>query len=257
MTEDVKPSDIPVDGKPRVVKDFNNATGYPFELDEDRVVRLIYFFGSRKCSVKAMKKSGGLQGNATKVANFSSSERKVTDEAFGWFGFAYSSPTEQSAAYRALTLRFKAVLAFLRQRPAFITTDIRTALKTAGYESVLRNVVMVMNENREYVPRLVDDGQKKNIIPLGKMEMQMWDFQNLLSDKMKLIIESITLTDIKHANLGIKSKALRDLYSVMHMARMGTKNPNLSLINVNINADGVKSKMQAISNYVQKNRESG
>jgi hypothetical protein len=250
MEATIDKTDIPLGEKPNRSVSFENATEYPFGLTADQIVRFIYFFGARKCVMKSQPTTGKNPGVV-----FGPVEAKVLDEIFGWFRIIQRDETEFRAAYRQVILKFKTVCEFLRKRPAFITTDIHMALKTAGYTNVLRNVVMVMNENREFVPRVVSSDDKKNIIPLGKMEMQMWDFQNTLSDKMKLIIDSISLTDIKKANLGIKSKALRDLYSVMHMARLGTKNPNMSLVNVNVNVDGVKSKMQAVANYVIKNRE--
>jgi hypothetical protein len=257
MEETIEKNDIPVENKPHIHIRTESSTEYPFNLTEDEIIRLIYFFGARKCKQKAAphkrKNEGGTLPEG--LSSMGSTDVTLLKEMFGWFGIVYRDETEFAAGYRQLILSFKAICGFLRKRPAFITTDIRNALKTGGYDTVLRNVVMVMNENREFVPRLVAADNKRNIIPLGKMEMQMWDFQNTLSDKMKLIIDSITLKDIQHANLGIKSKALRDLYSVMHMARMGTKNPNMTLVNVNVNADGVKAKMQAVTNYVIKNRE--
>ena len=234
---------------------YESSTDYPLGLTADKVVRLIYFFGARKCAAKAQPRDRNPRAAQTKQDTFSKTELSVLDDVFSWFSLIQRDETEFRAAYKQVCNNFKATCDFLRRRPAFITTDIQAALKTGGYTAVLRNVIMVVNKVGEYVPRVVSSDDKKNIIPLGKMEMQMWDFQNTLSDKMKLIIDSISLTDIKKANLGIKSKALRDLYSVMHMARLGTKNPNMTLVNVNVNADGVKSKMQAVTNYVIKNRE--
>jgi hypothetical protein len=255
MATKIEAEDILVEEKPRLVKEFSSETGYPFGLDENQVCRLIYFFGARKLSAKSMVKKGKTGGATTRPADFTSQERMFLIDAFPWFGIVYFNPTQFSAGYRSVITKFKRIMDFLRQRPAFITTDITEALKTAGYRSALKNIVMVMNENREMVPRIITTKDASKPIPLGKIETDMWEFQNVLSDKMMLIIRSIKPEDIAKANLGIKSKALRDLYSVMHMARLANNKPNPTLIGINIQTSSVGDKLKAVTAYAVKNRE--
>ncbi len=233
---------------------FVEATGYPFNLTENQVTRLIYFFASRRCSTR-ISKTGKKQVRATKVTEFTSMEKIFIDECFTWFNIVYKDKEQMAAAYRAVVAKYKKIIDFLRVRPAFITKGIHKALETGGYKAVLKNVIMVVDENRNVVPRLIGSEEKENTIPLGKMESMLWQFQNVLTDKMMLILEAITPMDIKRANLGGKSKALRDLYSVMHMLKQGTKNPNMTLIGLNVNVAGPKEKLQAMTSYVIKNRE--
>jgi hypothetical protein len=55
--------------------------------------------------------------------------------------------------------------------------------------------------------------------------------------------------------LGTKSKALRDIYAMIHMARQANKNPNLTLINLNVNTAAPKEKLITYSEYLTKNRQ--
>ena len=181
-------------------------------------------------------------------------EKDFLKEAYGWFGFVAGNPAQFASSYRAVILRFKALLSFLKQRPAYITPDIHHALQTAGYKNVLRNVVMVMNEQGEMMPRLIASDSKRPV-PLGRLESDMLEFQNILSDKLLMIIQSITPADIAKANLGIKSKAARDLYSVVHLSRLQNKPMNPTLIGINISTSSVGEKLKGRYRYNIRNRE--
>ena len=248
-------ADVIVDGDVVIAERRSEKGEYIFDLKESQVVRLIYFFGARKLNQRAMRKNlraGGMASNT-----FTAMERKFLTECFVWFDMVTRDSNELASAYRALTLKFKAVIGYLRKRPGMITPEIHVALKSAGYNSVLKNVVMVMNENRELVPKMITDDtvNGRSMAPLGQIEARLWEFQNVLTDKMAMIIESITAADMRKANLGMKSKALRDLYSVMFMAKKDTKNPNQVLVNVNIQGSDAKTKLQVVSQYAAKNRE--
>lgn len=223
-------------------------TGYPFNLKEEEVVKLIYFFGSRKASHKALASS-------SKTHEFTTAEKKMLEKIFTWFGFVAMTPAERKAAYRAVISRFKSLCGFLRSHPAFITVSIKTALEEHGYLGILRNIVMVVSADGKIQPRVVDDGQKKSTPPIGQLDSLMWEFQNVALDKLRMIVDSIEYKDVKKANLGMKSKALRDIYSVIHMVRLGNKNPNMTLVSVNVNTAEGKEKLAAYSTYVTKNRE--
>ena len=248
--------DVVVAEKPVFLRESSAETAYPFNLEENQVCRLIYFFGARKLSAKALKRKGSNSGGATtNVLQFTSQEKLFLRDCYSWFGIVWYNPQQFNAGYRHVISKYKKLMDFLRERPAFVTTDIYQALKTAGYRSVLKNMVLVMNENRELMPRIVTAADGAKPIPLGKIETDMWEFQNVLSDKMMLIIRSIAPADIKKANLGIKSKALRDLYSVMHMARLANNKPNPTLIGINIQTSSVGDKLKAVTAYAVKNRE--
>lgn len=252
MAKQLAETDRLIDGKIAMVKSFKNETGYPDNLTQDQVVRLIYFFGSRKSSSKAIK-SGG-----SKIADFTSTELMFLKECFKWFGYAVKEAGDNAQtkiAYRGIIIKFKKLLAFLRARPGFITKPIHDALQSGGYDSVMKNIVMVVDEHRNVVPRVITDTEKKNVVPIGKMDTMLWEFQNIAMDKLMMIVEAITPNDIKKANLGGKSKALRDIYSVVHMARQANKNPNMTLISLNVGQSDAKEKMSTFSAYVQKNRE--
>jgi len=253
MPDSIQPSDMPFDEQPVLVKTFKTNTGYPSNLTENQIVRLIYFFGARKLSVKSFRQEGKTDGKSTRPAQFGPMEKEFLKEAFIWFGFVSKTPDQFAAAYRAIILRFKAILAFLKQRPGYITPEIHQALQM-GYKSVLRNIVTVMDENRNVALRLASN-DSKHPVPIGKIESELWEFQNVLTDKLKMIIESITPADVRRANLGMKSKALRDLYSVMFMTRKDSRNPNQVLVNVNIQGSDAKTKLQVLSAYIAKNRE--
>ena len=249
MAEELQTTDKVVEN-PLTVRSHKNVTGYPFDLTPEEVMRLIYFFGSRKASAKAMNGPGG------KLENFTANELSFLKECFGWFGFVAKTSDERRAAYRAVIIRFRTVLAFLRDHPAFLTKEIRDACEEHGYKRVLKNIVMVVDEHGQVKPRVVTDSEKKHIIPIGKMDTMLWDFQNVALDKLKMIVDSITFADVKKSNLGAKSKAMRDIYSVIHMARQANKNPNMTLVNINVNADDTKQKMKSYTDYIARNRDS-
>lgn len=253
LTEKLKKSDIVVgdDVKVAFVKTLKNQTGYPFNLTQNQVARMIYFFGSRRAAAKS---TGGAQ---TTTREFTSLEKIFIHQAFEWFGFVVKTPEERKAAYKALTLRFRALMVFLKAHPAFITKDIKEALEMGGYKGVLKNIVMVVNENRQLVPRLIgsEKEERKDARPIAKLDTLLWDFQNIALDKLMMIVESIEPKDVKKANLGTKAKALRDIYAVVHMLKQGTKNPNMTFINFNVASSTATEKMSALTAYVAKNRE--
>lgn len=247
----IQPEDIYTENKVAFVNKLTKDTGYPYNLTDKQVVRLIYFFGARKLARKALK----ADTQYIPLDNMTSLEKEALKEIFKWFGF--ETPTQQAfkTAYNALTIRFKELLSFLRARPAFITPEIYQALQTAGYSSVLKNIVLVIDKNRKIVPRLVAENSKVKVPPLGQMESLLWDIQSMALDKLKVIIENITVKDIKSATLGTKAKALRDIYAMLHMAKQSNKNPNLTLINLNVNATDPSKKLATYSEYITKNRQ--
>ena len=250
--EEIKPTDIYTQNKVAFVKTLKNTTGYPDNLTPEQICRLIYFFGARKLDKKA---AGVTALGKNFVDKFSEAEKLALNDYFKWFGYEVPDKRAFRASYNALTIKFKNILEFLRTHPAYITPEIYQAIKTGGYDHVISNVVLVIDENRKVVPRLVDSNFKKDVIPLGQMETMMWQIQSTSLEKMKMILDNITLKDIKKANLGIKSKALRDIYAMIHMIRQANKNPNLTLINLNINATGTKEKLATYSEYLVKNKE--
>lgn len=247
--KELNKSDIVLDDNIRLADSVKEGA-YPDGLEENQVVRLIYFFGSRKLREKAK-----IASQTPLEEQLSKLERKFLDEAFKWFGFKYSTPLEFKAAYNALTIKFKTLLTFLKKRPAFITRSIYNALKVAGYKNVITNVVFVVDKYGNVVPRLASPSQVKEQIPLGKIETMLWDIQGITLDKMLLILQSISPKDIKKANLGIKSKAVRDLFAMFHMSRLNSKNPNLTLINLSVHTASPDEKIKIYSQYINKNRE--
>jgi hypothetical protein len=250
--EEIKPTDIYTQNKVAFVKTLKNTTGYPDNLTPEQICRLIYFFGARKLDKKA---AGVTALGKNFVDKFSEAEKLALKDYFKWFGYEVPDKRAFRASYNALTIKFKNILEFLRTHPAYITPEIYQAIKTGGYDHVISNVVLVIDENRKVVPRLVDSNFKKDVIPLGQMETMMWQIQSISLEKMKMILDNITIKDIKKANLGIKSKALRDIYAMIHMIRQANKNPNLTLINLNINASGTKEKLATYSEYLVRNKE--
>lgn len=250
--EEIKPTDIYTQNKVAFVKTLKNTTGYPDNLTPEQICRLIYFFGARKLDKKA---AGVTALGKNFVDKFSEAEQLALKDYFKWFGYEVPDKRAFKASYNALTIKFKNILEFLRTHPAYITPEIYQAIKTGGYDHVISNVVLVIDENRKVVPRLVDSNFKKDVIPLGQMETMMWQIQSTSLEKMKMILDNITIKDIKKANLGVKSKALRDIYAMIHMIRQANKNPNLTLINLNINASGTKEKLATYSEYLVKNKE--
>lgn len=250
--EEVKSNDIITENKVAFVKTLKQQTGYPYNLEDDQIVRFIYFFGARKLARKSVKSDGQSTIASDK---FGASEKKALGYFFKWFGFKTPDDKTFASAYKALTVRFKEVITFLRYHPAYITTEIYTAMKTAGYERSLQNIVLVMDENRKIVPRLIQEQKKELIHPLGKMETMLWEIQSVSMEKIQMILNSISMKDIKKATLGGKAKSLRDIYSMLHMAKQGNKNPNMTLIKLNINTAAPKDKLRGYSDYINKNKE--
>jgi hypothetical protein len=235
----------------RTVKESVSKTGYPFNLSESQVVRLIYFFGARKLAGRA------LTGGRPKVTEFNSTDLKALHVLFDWFG--YGKPKEMDErrkSYQMCVINFKNMLVFLKTRPAFVTRYIYNALKICGYENALRNIIVVVDKSGKITTRLVAEQHKKNIVPIAQADKLLWEIQNVSLDKMMMVLQSITYKDVLKANLGMKSKALRDIFSMYHMSKLNNKNPNMTLVNVNVNSADPQEKMNALSAYVIKNRES-
>jgi len=248
----VKPTDIITENKIAFVKKLNNQTGYPNDLTPEQIVRLIYFFGARKLARKSIRGDG-----VTKMLfdKLSSIEREGIDKIFKWFGYTAPDKRSFASAYNAVTIKFKEVLTFLRTHPAYITTEIFQAIQTAGYSNAIKNIVLVIDENRKVVPRIINESSKSKVAPLGKMETLLWEMQSMSMDKLMMILQNITIQDIKKANLGSKAKALRDIYAMLHMAKQGNKNPNMTLINLNVNTAEPKEKLVAYADYISRNKE--
>lgn len=245
----VRSSDVYAGDNVQYRKSLKQDTGYPRNLTENQIVRLIYFFGARKMAAKSF---GG------KVSKeLSPLEKRAVDEFFKILGFTYKDKGDFLTAYKSLTQVFREVITFLRQRPAFLTKAIYDACKQCGYQSVVRNVVMVMDKHGNVVPRLAIREDKQKLVPIGNVENLLWELQNVTLDKMMMIAQSIKMSDVQKANLGMKSKAFRDLFAAFHMARLQQKNPNLTLVSVNVNTADGNEKLRVFSSYIQKNREEG
>ncbi len=241
--------DVLVPDNISLVKSAGAKSGYIFDLDADKICRLIYFFGSRKFSSKALGRGG------SKTSQFTSMEKTALKYFFDWFGLIWSDDHyEFSKSYTMLTVRFRQVLDFLKKRPAFVTRDVYNACKHCGYPKVVDAVVFVIDENRNIVPRTVTPTKGQETVPIGQAESLMWNIQNIALDKMLLVLQSITPKDIRRANLGMKSKSLRDIYSMYHMSKLNNKNPNMTLINLNISSSEPSQKTMAYQNYIQRNR---
>jgi hypothetical protein len=153
---------------------------------------------------------------------------------------------------------YREILVFLRKRPAFITKPIYDALISAGHNKIAEVIVWAVDEHGNIVPRIANaqDNTRELSVPHANLEKYVWNIQALTVDKMLMIVQSITPKDIQKSNLGMKSKAIRDLGALFHMLRLQNKNPNLALVNVNIGDVGAGDKLKALTAYVQKNRES-
>jgi len=245
--EKIQKQDYIVDRKVTMVNTLKEDTGYPFNLKPDQIVRIIYFFGARKLGKKAA---------VNKHDQFSLLERNALKDIFEWFAFVVPDKRAFESAYKSLIIKFKEICVFLRTHPAYITTEIYQALRTAGYETIIKSVVLVVDKDRNIVPRLIGSNlKKKDMIPLGKMESMIWNIQNVALDKIQVILNAISPNDIKKATLGTKAKALRDIYSMLHMAKQGNKNPDRTLVNININNADPQDKLRQCSDYVAHNRE--
>lgn len=233
------------------------ATDYPFGLDEAKVVKLISFFGARKAQKEyaTKQKGAGRPSEKKEKGLYNVYEKEFLTKAGEWFDIKVASEEDMRKLMVFIVPRFKVVLSFLRSRPAFVTSSIYKALDIGGYRSYLNSVVMVVDKKGEMRPRVLSDSQKNSNPPLARLEVNQWELQSMAMDKMMLIMQSITAKDVKKSNLGIKSKALRDIYSMYHMSRIQNKSPNLTLVNVNIDKDSPESKLTAYSAYIQKNRE--
>ncbi len=253
-TKELKPiqeDDIYSEEKIRLINNIKNDTGYPDGLNSNQIVRLIYYFGSRKMAAKSRKHQEGVFKKG-----YAQWEKDCLEDFFSWYGITYENKEQFEAGVKMLSIKFRNLLLFLKKRPAFVTKDIYDALKNAGYNNIIKNVVFVIDKNRNVVPRLAEDNrQGKETIPFGKMEATLWDIQNLALDKMLLIIQNITPKDIKKANLGMKSKALRDIYAMFHMSRLNQNNPNLSLVNLEIHTSAPEDKLKVYNTYISNNRE--
>jgi hypothetical protein len=228
--------------------EFKQTTGYPYNLSEEQIVRMIYFFGSRRLKGKAL---GRVEGDF----GFDKEELRLIYYFFNILGIQCESQDKFKTAYRFLRNVFKNVIQFLRTKPAYLTKPIYDACKVCGYQSVYKNVVLVLDDKGNLVPRLAASENVKKVIPIGNVENLLWEIQNVTLDKMLLIAQSISPKDIRKANLGMKSKAFRDLFAAFHMARLQQKNPNLTLVNVNVNTSDSTEKLKVLSAYVQRNRE--
>lgn len=255
QTVEVKEGDRRVETAVKFRSTLKRDTGYPRNLTETEIVRMIYFFGGRKYITKSSPQRVS-RAKATVEEQLSKIERIAVDDFFRLLGFTYNDKQSFSTAYVALTQVFREIILFLRKKPAFITRPIYEACKLCGYESVYRHVVMVVDKQGNMLPRLAIPDHRQREVPIGNMENMLWEIQNITLDKMMYIAQSISPADIKHANLGMKSKAFRDLFSAFHMARLQQKNPNLTLVNVNVHGADGGEKMKALASYVQKNRES-
>ncbi len=247
--EELKDSDVYVDDSIQETKVAVDKTGYPFDLTEEQIIRIIYFFGARKLSSRALK------GGHAKTTDFTSMEKRALDHFFNWFGLVVNSESDMKKAYKVIVLKLKAILGFLKTRPAYITKDIHNALDIAGYKNITKNIIYVVNENKQIVPRLIANQDQKETIPLANMDKMQWEIQNMTLDKIFMVIQSITPKDLIKANLGSKSKAVRDLFAMYHMSKLNNKTPNLSLININVNNSDPKEKLSAFSNYIVTNRD--
>ena len=100
-TEELKLEDQVV-GRTREVRD-HVESGYPYNLKEEEVEKLIYFFGARRMGSKVFG------GGSSKTRDFTTDEKRMLDKIFVWFGFSATNPTERIAAYRAVCSRFKTI----------------------------------------------------------------------------------------------------------------------------------------------------
>jgi hypothetical protein len=248
--EEIHPDDIAMGDDFRMANESDQEnTGYPFNLTEEQIVRMIFFYGARRLASKALK-------TGMKTESFTSTERTALRQFFDWFGFVSDTPENFKKAYGALNLKFKAILGFLKIRPAFISADIYKALNVAGYSNITKQMVFVVDKNNKVVPRLIQSDAQKYSSPLANLDKLQWELQGIAMDKMMMILQNITISDIKKANLGSKSKALRDIYAMYHMAKLGNKNPNTALVSINVNSAEPQDKLKSYTQYIIKNRES-
>lgn len=245
-TDTVVPDDLIIETKTTTGK-----TGYPFDLSEEQIIRIIYFFGSRKLQAKAAKHS-------SQTSKFTATEQVALKHIFDWFNFAPANNEDEfKKCYNSVCLKFKGVLSFLRNHPAFVTKPLYDACNIAGYKNFMKPIIWVKTDTGEIRPRAVAPEQSKSsLAPIGQIDSMLWNIQSVAMDKMQMILMAITPKDINSANLGMKSKALRDIFAMYHMSRLQNKNPNMTLINLQVNTASPHEKMTTYSNYLTKNRDS-
>jgi hypothetical protein len=220
---------------------------YPFDLSESQVARLIFFFGARKGETAVMGRD----------KPFTDFDKEFLTDAFGWFNLTIQAREDIRKAYNIVTLNFKKILDFLKKRPAYVTRDIYLACKAGNYATVTSVIAFVTDEHGNFIPKMTGGSHRRsiNVVPLGKMEAVLWNIQNMAVDKMQLILQNITPTDVKRANLGMKSKAFRDIFAAFHMARLQNKSPNQTLVNLQIHTADPADRLRVFSQTVQHNRD--
>lgn len=218
---------------------------YPFDLTEEQITRIIYFFGARKIETV----NGGKE--------FTDFDRTFFLDAHSWMNLTELAREDEKKAYKMLCLNFKQILEFLKKRPAFVTRDMYLACRAAGYRSVTSVIAFSMDEHGNWVPRMTGGVGKRSIntVPLGKMEAVLWNIQNLAVDKMQMILQEIKVSDVRKANLGMKSKAFRDIFAAFHMARLQNKSPNQTLVNLSVHTAEPADRLRVFSQTVQHNRD--
>ena len=230
------------------IKDEYTDTGkseYPFDLSENQIVRIIHFFGVRKIETK----DGG--------PAFTDFDRIFFRDAYSWLNLQEQNREDEKKAYKLFCLNFKQILEFLKKRPAFVSRDIYMACRDSGYRSVTSVIAFSTDEHGNWVPRMTGGVSKRsvNVVPLGKMEAVLWNIQNLAVDKMQMILQEIKVADVRKANLGMKSKAFRDIFAAFHMARLQNKSPNQTLVNLQIHTAQPADRLRVFSQTVQHNRD--
>ena len=220
---------------------------YPFDLTEIQVVRIIHFFGARKAETAVMGRD----------KPFTPFDKLFLKDAFSWFNLTIQAREDERKAYNIVTLNLKKLLDFLKKRPAFVTRDIYLACKASNYQTVTSVIAFVTDEYGNFIPKMLGGSHRRsvNVAPLGKMEAVLWNIQNMAVDKMQMILQNITPTDVRKANLGMKSKAFRDIFAAFHMARLQNKSPNQTLVNLQIHTAEPADRLRVFSQTVQHNRD--
>lgn len=220
---------------------------YPFDLTEVQIVRILHFFGVRKSETAIMGRD----------KPFTDFDRLFLTDAFSWFNLTVAAREDEKKAYKIVTLNLKQILEFLKKRPAYVTRDIYLACLASNYASVTSIIAFSVDEHGNFVPRMTGNASKRsvNVVPLGKMEAVLWNIQNLAVDKMQMILQNINMSDLRKANLGMKSKAFRDIFAAFHMARLQNKSPNQTLVNLQIHTAEPADRLRVFSQTVQHNRD--
>ena len=220
---------------------------YPFDLTEEQTTRLIFFFGARKGETAKMGRD----------KPFTDFDRTFLVDAYSWFNLTIQARESERVAYNLITLNFKKILDFLKKRPAFVTRDMYLACKAGNYTTVTSVIAFTTDEHGNFVPKITGSvgNRSMNVVPLGKMEAVLWNIQNMAVDKMQMILQNITPTDVRRTNLGMKSKAFRDIFAAFHMARLQNKSPNQTLVNLQIHTAEPADRLRVFSQTVQHNRD--